>query len=345
MMLLRSDCPISRADARLLAVAAAWCADEKRPLASLTPGALAEIARTRGIDFATAVFHEAALRVERNAELLRAIESADPQAMERPDLFAVVPGAFHREHPDSGADGRRVVDIARQLGCAAAVIPLPGFGRIDDNARLIARWLGERSERKITLVSLSKGACDVKRALALPETSKAFANVNLWVSFSGIVQGTPLITWLRHRPLRWLGVRFLLWLRRHPRETLDDLRHEPGSMLSSWPRLPEHLRIVHICGVPLRDHLEHRWAPRAYDRLASLGPNDGGGVLLGTLSNVPGVVCPVWGADHYLQPSWNAAPLLRDIVVAALTPSARRLRQTNQSAMMPTSDPASRSAA
>jgi hypothetical protein len=343
-MILRSDCPVSREDTLLLAMAAAWWANEQRRFADLTPEYLAEIARTRGIDFATAVFHEAALREEKNAELIAGIENVDPRLMDRPDLIAVVPGAFYREHPDSGADGRRVVAIAREIGCAAAVIPIPGFGRIDDNARIIADWLNSRPERSITIVSLSKGGSDVKRALGLHQADRAFARVQLWISFSGIVQGTPLIAWLRARPLRWLSVHVLLWLRRHPHGTLNDLRHEAGAALAIWPELPPHLRVVHICGVPLPNHLQHRWAPRAYDRLATLGPNDGGGVLLGALSNVPGVVCPIWGADHYLQPSWNATPLLRDIVVAALTPIARR-RQASQPESSPPVPPAIKSAA
>ena len=342
-MILRSDCVTSRDDARLLAMAAAWWADQKKPFSDLTPALLAGIVRARGMEFATAVFHEAALRVQKNADLLSGIEAVDARLMERPDLIAVVPGAFHREHPDSGADGRRVLAIAREIGCAAAVIPVPGFGRIEDNAHLISTWLRSRREQHISVVSLSKGGADVKRALALANAKHAFARVRLWVSFSGIVQGTPLIAWLRTRPLRWWGVRLLLWLRRHPRGTLDDLLDGPGSTLATWPALPEHLRIVHICGVPLRQHLQHRWAPRAYDRLAPLGPNDGGGVLLGALSNVPGIVCPIWGADHYLQPFWNATPLLRDIVVAALTPVGRR--QANQSASAPTATPAIKSAA
>jgi hypothetical protein len=263
--------------------------------------------------------------------------------MERPDLIAVVPGAFHRENRDTGADGSRVLAIARELGCAAEVIPLPGFGRIDDNARLLSHWLSARPERHIALVSLSKGGTDVKRTLALPGAARAFARVKLWVSFSGIVQGTPLIAWLRRRPLRWWSVHVLLWLRRHPVRTLHDLCHESGRPLASWPATPPHLRIVHVCGVPLRRHLQHRWAPRAYSRLLPLGPNDAGGILLGSLSKVPGIVCPIWGADHYLQPSWNATPLCRDIVVAALTPAARR--HAIQSAPSPIAAPATRSIA
>lgn len=328
-------------DVRLLDEAAAWIRAHRTRLADLTPDALAELARTRNLDFATAVFHEAAAADEAHAAFLAAVAAASRSSLQRPDLIAIVPGAFHRESRDTGADGARVIGIARELGCAAEVIPVPGFGRVEDNARLICDWLQRRPERDLAIVSLSKGGPDVKSALGRAEAARAFARVRGWISFSGIVQGTPLIAWLRARPLRWWSVHLLLWLRRHPRATLADLRHDAHGPRASWPPLPPHLRIVHICGVPLRRHLQHRWAPRAYERLRPLGPNDGGGVLLGSLANIPGTVYPVWGADHYLQPSWNATPLLRDIVVTALSSVERR--QAIPSANSPSPAPAMRS--
>ena len=342
-MMLRNDHAISRDDLRLLASAAGSLAHERRRFRELTPAVLANIARTRGMDFATALFHEAALHVAENAEFFASVERIRPADAARPELIAVVPGAFYREHRGTGADGARVVAIAREIGCAAEIIPVPGFGRLDENARQIAEWLRRRTETSIAIVSLSKGGPDVKRALARPDAADTFARVRLWVSFSGIVQGTPLIGWLRARPLRWWGVHLALWLRRHPASTLRDLETGPRGQLGKWPVLPPHLHLVHICGVPLRDHLQHPWAPRAYDRLASLGPNDGGGVLLGSLTEAPGIVCPIWGADHYLQPSWNATPLLRDIVLAALRRSAPR--HATPSAITPMMAPATRSAA
>jgi hypothetical protein len=183
---------------------------------------------------------------------------------------------------------------------------------------VILDWLGTRRDRRITLVSLSKGAADVKRALALSSSSSAFANVSAWVSFSGMAQGTPLIEWLHRRPLRWWGVRVWLWWYGHDARALDELRRGANSALTAWPTLPAHLRIVHICGFPLRRHLAHAWAPRGYERLAALGPNDGGGILLADCATWPGIVCPIWGADHYLNPDWDAQPLLTGIMADAL---------------------------
>jgi hypothetical protein len=102
--------------------------------------------------------------------------------------------------------------------------------------------------------------------------------------------------------------------------------------------------VIHILGFPLRRHLAHPWAPRAYERLAPLGPNDGGGFLLGEVAQLPGTVLPVWGADHYLQPAWDAVPLLRQVLAEAMAPESA-LRQANQSANHPITPPANKSTA
>jgi hypothetical protein len=233
-----------------------------------------------------------------------------------------------------------VVAIARELGITAEVIPTLSFGTLKQNARNIHQWLKATRSQRIGLVSLSKGGADVKHALSWPEAAENFANVSAWVSFSGTVQGTPLVEWLRRRTLRWWAVRLLLWWRRHPWETLEDLRHGPGTPLACWPALPAHLRVVHVCAFPLRRHLAHPWAARGYERLAELGPNDGGGNLLTDVLDFPDIVCPVWGADHYLAPSWDLGPLLTGIIAAALTP-----RQASESATQPSAPPAIKSSA
>jgi hypothetical protein len=297
----------------------------------------AALTRSEGLDFATALLHERLLRAGANAEFLRTARRPGRGAKLDADLIGVVPGAFHREHRNTGADGARVIAIAREAGCEAEVIPTASFGTFSESARTIVDWLRAHRGRRIALVSLSKGGADVKHALRTPD---AFASVAAWVSLSGIVQGTPLVEWLRRRPLRWWGVRALLWWRGHPGRTLDDLRHGPDAPLAAWPALPPHLNVVHVCGFPLRRHLSHPWAPRAYERLAPLGPNDGGAILLADALTLPGIVCPIWGADHYLTPSWDVLPLLKGIIAAALTP-----RQASESASQPSNAPASKSSA
>jgi hypothetical protein len=322
-------------DARLLASVAAHPGDQE--LTSLDAPRLAELARHEGLDFATALLYDRLLRVPANAAFWQA---AQEPARLGVDLIGVVPGAFHRQHQNTGANGERVLAIARELGCEATVIPTPSFGTLDENAEVILRWLAEHRGRRIALVSLSKGGADVKRALASTSEPAAFGDVAAWVSFSGLVQGTPLIEWLRCRPLRWWGVHLQLRWYGCGSRALEDLRHGPGTTLDPWPPLPGHLTAVHVVGFPCQRHLAHPWARRGYARLSALGPNDGGGILLADCARLPGIVCPLWGLDHYLASARDSLPILTGIVAAALAP-----RHATASANQPSTAPAARSSA
>jgi hypothetical protein len=324
---------ITADETHLLARVSAWKGPEP------TSANASVIAQDHGLDFATALLYERICRRPANEEFLRA---ARTRQLPPPGdvMIGIVPGAFHREHRHTGANGGCVLAIARELGIAAEVIPTASFGTLAENGRIISEWIAAQRGALVGLVSLSKGGADTKHALSLRGAGEVFANVSAWISFSGTVQGTPLIAWLRRHPLRWWAVRIALWLRGHPRSTLDDLRHGPTALLEEWPVLPDHLRVVHVCGFPLRRHLAHPWALRAHARLAPLGPNDGGGNLLADALDYPGIVCPVWGSDHYLSPHWDAIPLLTGIVAAALAP-----RQESQSASQPRTPPASTSSA
>lgn len=326
-MILEAD------DSRLLASAAAC--PEFVDLASLSAAGLAELSRSKGLDFATALLFDRVRRVAANAAYWAAVQN--PGSVDV-DLIGVVPGAFHREHTHTGADGARVLAIAQALGCEAEVIPVPSFGTLDENAEVILRWLALHRRQRVALVSLSKGGADVKRALT--NNAEAFSNASAWVSFSGMVCGTPLIDWLRRRPLRRWGVRCQLWWHGWGVRALDDLRHGPAGPLDHRLALPNSLTVVHVLGFPLERHLTHAWAHRGYSRLAPLGPNDGGGILLADCLRFPGIVCPLWGLDHYLTSQEEAAPILTRIVAAALAP-----RHAIASDTQPSAAPATRSSA
>ncbi len=271
-----------------------------------------------GPDLATAILYDRVSRAPANAAFLRSVSAVGDTATLDADLIGVVPGAFHREHRHTGADGARILALARQMGCEAQVIPTASFGGLEQGARIITEWLLAHRHRRVVLLSLSKGGAEVKRALSRPEAASTFAGVSAWISLSGMVTGTPLVDWLRRRRLRWLGICTWLWWKGHGMQAMMDLRREPDELpASGWPTVPRHLRIVHVHGYPLQRHLAHPWATRGYARLSPLGPNDGGGILLSDLTGLPGIVCPIWGVDHYLTPRWDLVPLLRRIILAA----------------------------
>jgi hypothetical protein len=286
-------------------------------LAQLTPQRVRELSAQHGIERATAILYRSVLHAfPESVEILTAAESTHAAACSDDNtLFAIMPGAFHQDYPETGGDGRQLLALGERLGCRVERVPIGSFDLFQKNAATLQAWLHERRQTpRIVLASLSKGGADVKIALRDPKAAETFRNVVAWVNFSGMVNGTPLIEWLRTRRLRYAGVRLTLWWLGHAVEPFHELRHGTGAPLDGWPPIPEHLRVFHVLGFPTRRHLTTAWARRGYERLATLGPNDGGGLVLADAVHSPGVIVPIWGADHYLQPTWDVLPLLTGIL-------------------------------
>jgi hypothetical protein len=287
----------------------------------LTEVTLQQISEHEGLDFATALMYDRIARSPEHGPWVRKIacrlESADQPC--RGTTLTIVPGACYAEYPGTGADGRRLRAVAEQLGCRVELIPVASFGSLSANARTICDWLTNRPEEPILLVSLSKGGADIKMALARPGGPQAFRNVRAWINLSGILYGTALASWFLNHPFNRLLIRLLCWYHGYHFPVVRELERRPGSPLDFELGLPAHLRVIHVVAFPLAGHLSSRVARRSYHRLAPLGPNDGGGILLGDLCRLPGAIYPLWGVDHYLRPRWDIRNLIRDIVVCVST--------------------------
>lgn len=313
-------------------------------LGECLPSSIQRLAEVKGLDFAAALLYDRVLRIQKNRSFFDKVSANESLNLTGSPLIGIVPGAFYLDHKKTGADGTTIVKILNSIYCRPEVVPVESFGSLSKNAAIISNWLSEHRGQRVALVSLSKGSADVKAALASPGGVDAFRDVETWVSISGLARGTPLVAWLRGQLFRRLGVRLLLRLRGQRYSVVEELRHEPDGPLAVWPSIPAHLRIVHIVSFPLRRHLAHPWAGRAYERLAPLGPSDGGGFLLSDVATLPGFVFPVWGADHYLQPTWDVASLVRRIFVEAFS-LPKNERQANLSTTHPSNPPASKSTA
>jgi hypothetical protein len=291
----------------LLRRAADW--PEYEHWSELTAEVLREIATLCGIDFATALLYDRIVRSPEHGPFLQQLESLPVEAAgsgRRLDATVViVPGAFYIEHPHTGADGRLLREEAAKFGCRAELIPLASFGLLTENARRICDWLSGRPGENLILVSLSKGGADVKMALAEPDGARAFRNVVVWVNLCGLVNGTPLVTWLFAHRLRTLWYRLLFWSRGYNFEVIRELGRDCGGPLDSDLQLPRHVKVINVVGFPLARHMSNSLARRCYRRLRAAGPNDGAGILLADVCRLPGLVYPVWGADHYLRPAWG----------------------------------------
>jgi hypothetical protein len=94
---------------------------------------------------------------------------------------------------------------------------------------------------------------------------------------------------------------------------LSDLRYGRDSLLDFELSLPAHVQLISVVGFPLREHLTRTIARRCHRRLTPLGPNDGG-LVLADVCKLPGLIYPMWGADHYLQPKTDVRVLIAAIL-------------------------------
>jgi hypothetical protein len=296
-------------------------------LSDLSAEALRDVAAREGIDFATALVYERVVRSPEHGPILERLWTAPASAdgFHLDATVAIVPGALYREYPRSGADGRLFREAAAAVGCRTELIPLPSCGPLAACAGVICEWLSSRpANERIVLVSVSKGGADIKTALALPGAPDAFARVDAWINLCGLVTGSPLVNWMLSRRLRRWFYHAMLWLWGIDYRVICELAHGPGGALDIELRLPAHVRLINVVGFPLACHPKNRLGTRCHARLAPLGPNDGG-LLLADACRLPGLLCPVWGADHYLRPAWGnmrelAIRLLREIATADESP-------------------------
>lgn len=239
--------------------------------------------------------------------------------MEKSDtVVAIVPAALYRTYRGSGADGHRVKAVAEGLGLPVIGVPISPTGSLKENARTIVEWLQECRYSRILLVSLSKGGADVKMALRDKKNWPVFGKVHAWLNLGGLLEGTSLVPWLMSSERfprafravnRLFGVDF---------KFIAELDRRPGGELDFDLLYPPHLRIIHVLGFALPEHGTN-WLSRAFmRRLAPLGPNDGFMVLKDCLK-WPGIIYPVWGADHYFRTRTELAPLLGKLIRVALT--------------------------
>jgi hypothetical protein len=284
-----------------------------KQLRDLDDQLLCGLARSHGVDFATALFDHAIRASPEHGPFVRRLEELlngeSPPRTAIDATFAIVPGAFYHEHPETGADGKTLCRLAESLGCRTHVIPTESVGRTSVNGRIVCDWLQRNAEQKMILCSLSKGSADVKMALAEPDASKAFRNVIAWLNVGGITAGSPMASWVLDRPWVTMAYRVLFWWRGRDFRFIRDLARGPGAPLDFAVTVPSHIRVIHLLGFPLSHHLDTRPSRHWHRRLSRYGPNDAVTTLIDSCA-LPGLMFPVWGADHYLDIPYSREKLL-----------------------------------
>lgn len=269
------------------------------------------------LDEATARLYRSVCDSDRHRGFIQSVqrhmldsESTHPPADAK---LVVVPAAFYRENPRAGGDGRVVRAQAERLGWSVESIPLASDGSILTNARTICDWLGAQSGSRLVLVSLSKGGSDVKLALRQPGAEQAFSRVECWINLCGILDGTPLSDWLLSWQVEAAFSRLYYRMLGVSVHFMRDLRRESGGPLDFELQLPPHLQLISLVGFPLRQHMTSGLGRRCYDRVACHGPNDGV-IVLSDVCAQPGLIYPIWGADHLLRSGADMDRVMRAVL-------------------------------
>ena len=222
---------------------------------------------------------------------------------------AIVPGFLHREFPDSGADGRLLIEAANDLGWHHGVIPVESTGRLLVNAKIIFNWLKRARDGPWVLASISKGGSDIAAAMQLDVRGEAFRNIVGWVDVCGILRGSPVVDRVSRQWFRMLGFRGLFALRRWCFASVLDC----VAMAEPWKRdstSPDHMNVVHAVGFPNEADFVRQLLVIFISQIGTLGPNDGADPLCTTplqvaRSGVPGIEVRriiTCGLDFRVQP-------------------------------------------
>jgi hypothetical protein len=283
-------------------------------------GVLRRLTASHGVDHATAVAYAWLLGSPDHGPFINAFctgAAAGPcpeaiRAAAQELTVLVVPGAFYEEYPQTGAGGESLIRELESLGIRVHRIPTLSTGTLEQNTAIVRKALREHADRDRIVVSLSRGGAEIK--CALRDDPESLRGVSLWVSVGGVLAGSPLIDWVRDRPLLdWLNWLIFRWRGRNYR-CFTELARGAGGSLGFDFRVPDHVEVIHVIGFPLGRHATTRYARNWHARFAARGPNDGV-MLHEDVLQYPGRILPLWGADHYASDRWDfrflAAGILR----------------------------------
>lgn len=322
---MTADFPISADDQELLTRAAVFAATGS--LSEVTRETVQKLSAQHGVDFATALLYDRVTRSPLHSPFISAINQWPGMhafsVPERKPIVAVVPAAFYKENPESGADGKLICEEACKLGLRTELIPVSSTGTLAENAVQIRSWLTSHNKEPIILVSVCKGGADAKHALG--SHAACFENISTWINVCGTLNGSPVAEWLLASKPRF----FVAWLYCKCKRQSIRFLHElaPNGPLSSPLKPPASMQLINVVGFPLRRHLTNRFMRQCHQRVAAAGPTDGG-ILLADVCRLPGVIYPIWGGDHYLRPAERARRIISAILQYAVTADRQRAPST-----------------
>lgn len=275
-------------------------ADAKKLLKNFTsmpPNAedILKLSQQHSTDIAARTFYEGLLQ-SKHRLFIQKLQNYKKQSINQTTDIKIllIPGMFYKEHPETGADGSLVREIAEQSGFKVELIETESGGSVSINSAIIKKKLETEIHPDIWLVSVSKGAGDIRHYL---QNCPINTNIKGWVNVAGISKGMPYIDYRLNNPLKRLFVRLLCLVYPLKYQALVELQtHHPFWNNSSWP---DTIEMIHIIPIPHSAHIQNQLRTK-YRKTLKRGPNDGFTLITDVL-DLPGHIFPVWGCDHFMR--------------------------------------------
>lgn len=269
-----------------------YIADLEKPL---SPQRVLAIAEQESVDLATRCLYESLLQSGHGAFIdAVAKQPTTPVAVDGRIKLYIVPGMFHRGHPEIGTDGSLISEVAARFGFDVHAVDSKGTGSIAANAKRLKADLERETAARVWLISISRGACEVRKYLQ--ENTKP-ASLRGWVNISGIHKGVPFVDGKFSTPAHRLFSALLCRVFGIEYEALREMRTDQALWQNrQWP---EDLKVVNVVPMPIRSHVNRAIIHR-YEQTLALGPNDGFIPLVDALE-LPGHIFPIWGCDHFMR--------------------------------------------
>lgn len=275
-------------------------ADAKRQLenyASILPNAeeMLKLSQHHSPDLAARTFYEALL-ISEHKSFIRKLESYSAETVELSAniKILILPGMFYKEHPETGADGALIMEIAQKFGFEVELVETKSGGSVSTNSTIIEKKLAQEKHPNIWLLSISKGSSDLRHYL---QNGLLYSNIKGWINIAGILKGVPNMDFRMANPLRRILMRFLCLIFPIDYQALIELQTDHYFWSNrDWPR---GIEMIHILPIPHSSHI-HEMLRSKYRKTLSIGPNDGLTPLTDVL-DLPGHIYPVWGCDHLMR--------------------------------------------
>ena len=261
---------------------------------------LRKVAELRGMDVATMLLYQSIRAAPQHSAF---IDDVDTQPVHRDhtpvdDKILFIPALFHGHYPETGADAKLALDIARACGFQVETIPVRSVTTVSENADIIANFLAKEKARRLWIFAVSKGSADFRLFLQRHPQSPAIARIAGWINACGLPAGCQIADYNIATPMRRLSYRFICRMLGSSIELLRELSTAHAFWQSPLV-LPAGMRAINFVAVPLGCHIQTSLVGR-YSAISASGPNDG---MVSCRDSVidAGVIYPVWGCDHFFR--------------------------------------------